>query len=123
MPRIKSVFLSYKKGDRLDKLNAAFTNDLFYRGKSGVIFSFWDIFINTDSSDIQRAEFIRHTDYQSSSRMADKPSASSTQDASYFVFFIGAPHAGQILYGLSQIVLHAEQIYSSARKRCVRCIQ
>lgn len=60
---------------------------------------------------------------QSSSRMADRPSASSTQDVSYFVFFIGAPHVGQLLYGLSQTVLHAEQINSSARKRCVRCIQ
>ena len=57
-----------------------------------------DIFINADFSDIQRAEFIRHTDYQSSSRIADKPSASSTQDGSYFVFFMGTPHEGQTLY-------------------------
>jgi len=32
--------------------------------------------------------------------MADIISASSTQEASYFDFFIGAPQDGQVLYGL-----------------------
>ena len=61
--------------------------------------------------------------YQSSSRIADRPSASSTQDGSYFVFPITAPQEGQVSYGLSYPALHLEQIYSSALKRCVFRIQ
>lgn len=31
--------------------------------------------------------------------MAERPSASSTQEGSYFVFFIGAPQTGQLGLG------------------------
>ncbi len=55
--------------------------------------------------------------------MADRASASSTQDGSYFVFFIRDPQAGQTPYGLPLADLQAEQMNSSARNRCVRRIQ
>ena len=55
--------------------------------------------------------------------MAERPSASSTQEGSYFVFFMVAPQAGQLGLGFWQETPHAEQMYSSARKRCVRRIQ
>ena len=55
--------------------------------------------------------------HQSSSSRAERPSASSTQDGSYFAFFIGIPHFGHVRYALLQIVLHAEQINASARNR------
>ena len=61
--------------------------------------------------------------HQSSSSSAGSPSASSTHDGSYLAFFIEVPHDGHILYGLLPTALHPEQIYSSARNRCVRCVQ
>ena len=50
--------------------------------------------------------------------MAKRLSASSTQEGSYFVFFIGALQTGQLGVGFGQQAPHAEQMYSSARKRC-----
>ena len=52
--------------------------------------------------------------------MAERPSASSTQEGSYFVFFMVAPQAGQLGVGFWQEAPHAEQMYSSARKRPVK---
>ena len=49
-----------------------------------------------------------------------KSSASSTQEGSYFTFFMIAPHAGQISYGSGKEDMHREQTYPSARNRCVR---
>ena len=61
--------------------------------------------------------------HQSSSSIAERPSASSAQEDSYFAFFIAAPQEGQFLYGFSQDLPQEEQMYSSDRKRCVFWIQ
>ena len=50
-------------------------------------------------------------------------SASSTHEGSYFDFFIRVPQEGHTLYALPQDAPHAEQMYSSAQNRCVRCVQ
>lgn len=66
---------------------------------------------------------LQYPNHQSSSKMAEGSSASSTQEGSYIVFFIVAPQAGQLGLGFWQEAPHAEQMYSSARNRCVRRIQ
>jgi hypothetical protein len=55
--------------------------------------------------------------YQSSSNRAESPSASSTHDGSYFVFFICALQAGQTWTGFETEAPQAEQTNSSALKR------
>ena len=85
--------------------------------KACVVFGFRDAVVDPDFSDVQCAEAVFHVDYQSSSNKAESPSASSTHDGSYFVFFICALQAGQNWQGFEKEALQAEQMNSSALKR------
>lgn len=93
--RFTNSVLADKESDRFCKCNPVFSDYLLNCWKVRVILSFRDAIVDTDFSDIQCAESVLHVSYQSSSNKAESPSASSTHDGSYFVFFICTLQAGQ----------------------------